>query len=179
MLQTLIDEGWGYHDTESARLAGELEAAADPPPDDDLLVRFVRLSTHTIGEHLKDWPRAGRLAERALAGRSPTAATSKAWIDLSIARLMAGEGAAAMEAELAALAAASDVGQALVESRFMLASVLIGSGQTAEAGRIYGRALGLARTLGEAAPARAIAVASNNLAFDLYEAPSARPRRRR
>lgn len=171
MLQKLIEEGWGYHDTESARLAAELDAAATEPPPDDLVVRFIRLSTHTIGEHLGDWPRASRLTERALAGRAPTAATGKAWIDLSIARLLAGDGPGAMEAELTGLAAAPDLGAALCEARFMLATALIGSGDAAAAARIYGRALDLAGVLGEAAPARAIGVTSNNLAFNLYETP--------
>jgi hypothetical protein len=56
--------------------------------------------------------------------------------------------------------------------KFMLVAALVGCGRAGEAATIYQGALDLARTLDEAAPHRAIAVASNNLATELLEAPS-------
>jgi hypothetical protein len=54
--------------------------------------------------------------------------------------------------------------------KFMLVAALVGCGRAAEAAAIYGSALDLARTLGDAAPHRTIAVASSNLATELLEA---------
>jgi hypothetical protein len=169
MTNTLLTDGWDYHATESERLAGELEAAAASPVAAEDLVPFTRLGVHTIGEHLEDWPRARRLAERLLVGRQANGETAKAWAHLWVARLLAGDAASAAEAELAFLGAAADFQAGVIEARFMLVAALVGCGRTAEATGLYGAALGLARGLGEAAPHRAIAVASNNLASDLLE----------
>ena len=165
----LLNEGWGYHDRESERLAGELEAEAGSVHDAEL-GPFLHLANHTLGEHLADWPRARRLAEKVLEGRTPKPETSLAWQRLAIARLMDGDATAAASAELAGLAAATDPLAGLVEARFLLVAALVGSKRAAEAAQIYAQALALADQLGEAAPARAIAVASNNLAAELVEA---------
>jgi hypothetical protein len=176
MLGTLLNDGWAYHATDSARFAEELEAAADAGVEPALLVQFLKISTHTIGEHLDDWPRARRLGERVLAGRTPDAETAKAWAHLWVARTLAGDPVAAAEAELACLAASGDdFRPALIEARFLLVAALVGVGRAAEASAIYVAALDLARRLGDAAPHRAIGVASNNLATDLLEAPSRTP----
>jgi len=176
VLETLLAEGRSYHDTESLRLAGELEAAALAPVAPPLLAKFLQLSTHTIGEHLGDWPRARRLAERVLEGQAATAETAMAWAWLSIARFLEGDAVQAAEAELQCLGAGdSDFRGALIETRFMLAAAMVGSGRTDEAAAIYSGALALARRAGNAAPARSVAVASNNLASELAEAVSRTP----
>jgi hypothetical protein len=171
MLETLLDNGFAYHDTDSERFAAELEAAADEARSSPAhLVRYLRFSMHTIGEHLGDWPRAVRLADRVLDGQASDSATAKAWAHQSVARLLAGDGVGAADAELTYLAAAGDDFRApVVEARFMLAAALVGSRRPHEAAGVYEGALALARTLGAAAPARAIAVASNNLATDILE----------
>lgn len=168
----LLNDGWDYHATESERLAGELEAAAGAPIDAADLAPFARLGVHTIGEHLADWPRARRLAERVLEGRIPDAVTAKAWAHLSIARLLADDPAGAAEAELSFLGASPDFRAALLEARFMLVAALVGCGRAGEAIPVFRAALALARGLGDAAPARPIAVASNNLGWEMVEAPS-------
>jgi tetratricopeptide (TPR) repeat protein len=168
-----LGDGWAHHDTEAERVAAELEAAADAPIAAGELVPLLELGVHTLGEHLRDWPRARRLAERALEGRAPTPETAKAWAHLSIARLLAGDPVGAMEAELVFLGAAGgDFRPALIEARFMLVAALVGCGRAADASPIYAAALELARGLGEAAPHRIIALASNNLASELVEATS-------
>jgi hypothetical protein len=174
VLETLVQDGWSYHDTDGERLAAELEAAAAGIVDDAHLPEFMRLATHTIGEHLGDWPRALRLAETVIRGRG--SAGAPAWSILSVARFMAGEPAMAMHAELRALSAAGGEHlDTLLEGRFMLAAALVGSGRAAEAAYIYEAALGLARHASGARAPRAAAVASNNLAFDLLEAPARSP----
>ena len=171
MLESLLEAGWSYHDAQSERLASELEAAADAAVAPGLLSRFLHLSNHTIGEHLGDWPRARRLAERTLAGRTASGETATAWARLCVARFLAGEPVLALAAEIDALRAARDGPLAtLIETRFMLIAALVGSGRAGEAAALYDGALALARQAGNAAPARAIAAASNNLAAELVEA---------
>jgi hypothetical protein len=171
-LETLLTDGFGYHDTQSARYAAELEAAAAQVVPDEHLARFLKVSTHTLGEHLGDWPRAVSLADAVLAGRTPRAATAAAWMHQSVARMLAGDPVGAAGAELAFLrGSGADVRPALIEARFALVAALVGAKRTAEATGLYADALALARQAGDAAPARAIAVASNNLAYDLVEAP--------
>jgi hypothetical protein len=174
MLETLLRDGFAYHDAESERLARELEAAADEarasPPN---WPEYARFCVHTIGEHLGDWSRAAGAVDAVLAGAAPDDATAKAWANLALARLLAGDVAGAAAAELAWLAAApAGPVSAALELKFMLVAALVGTSRAAEAAPVYTAALGLARTLGDAAPARAIAVASNNLASELVEQPS-------
>jgi hypothetical protein len=177
MLETLLTTGFAYHATESERLARELEAetaAARATPG--RWVQFLRIATHTLGEHLSDWPRAARLGDAVLAGQTPSPETARAWAHLSIARLLAGDAAGAAQAELAWLAAAGDdFRAAALELKFLLVAALVGDGRAGAAAPLYAAALDLARGLGDAAPARAIAVASNNLASDLLEAPARTP----
>src|SRR5580704_15013301 len=142
MALQLLNDGWDYHATETERLASELEAAAATPIAAEDLIPFARLGVHTIGEHLEDWPRARRLAERVLAGRRADAETAKAWAHLWVARLLAGDPAGAAEAELAFLSAATDFRAGVIEARFMLVAALVGCGRTAEATALYGAALG-------------------------------------
>jgi hypothetical protein len=174
MLDTLLRDGFAYHDAESERLARELEAAADDARAAPASwPEFLRLTAHTIGEHLGDWARAARLGDAVLTGQSPDAETAKAWAQLSLARLLAGDAGGAATAELAWMAASrGDPLAAALELKFMLVAALVGTGRAAEAGPLYAAALDLAHRLGDTAPARAIAVASNNLGSVLVERPS-------
>lgn len=173
MALQLLTDGWEYHATQSGRFAGELEAAAGSPVEAEDLVRFVRVATHTIGEHLEDWPRAQRLDERLLAGRAPDAATAKAWAHLSIARSLAGDPVGAAEAELAWMGWAPDgAGAAAVELKFMLVAALVGSGRADTAQPLYLAAVDLARRTEAPGVADAANRVSGALATDLLEAPS-------
>jgi hypothetical protein len=174
LLEKLLTDGWDYHDKECERLASELEAAADGGVATGLLLPFLHLSTHTIGGHLGDWPRALTLGKRVLDGRTPAAETAKAWSFVHVAALLAGDVVAAVNLELAYLKAAGDeFGAALLDMRFMLASVLIGAKRTGEGARLYRSALDL---VGQIQPSalldRSVAVASNNLSWELYEMSS-------
>ena len=158
--ETLLDQGWDYHDTQSARLAAELEAAALDGVPAVLAGSFLHLANHTIGEHLADWPRAAVLAARVEAG--------SAWRHLFVARMMAGDlsGALAVEAEALAVSP-PDAVPMLAHARFALVQALVGSGRTSDAGTLYAAALSLAEGAPDAR--RTIAVASNNLAAELAD----------
>jgi len=173
-LDALLNDGWNYHDSESERLARELEAAADERLTSETLIPFLHLSTHTIGEHLGDWPRAFRLGRRALDGQTPTRETARAWGRLYVAAVLAGESIEAANVELSCLeAAAENFGAALLDMRFMLASALLGAKRAGDAARVYRGALNLVGQVGQSPSLdRAVAVASNNLGWELYEMPS-------
>ena len=108
-LEKLLNDGWGYHDTESDRLARELEAAVGQGGvAPEFLIGFLHLSIHTLGHHLADWPRALALAERALDGQAPAAETGRAWRWLYVAAVLAADSLEAAIAELSYLKAAGD-----------------------------------------------------------------------
>jgi hypothetical protein len=173
VLDILLYDGFGEHASDGERYAAELEAAAEEEVPAKHLVQFAKVATHTIGEHLGDWPRARRLGDRLLEGRTPDAETAKAWGHVYVARLLAGDVSGAAEAEIdGCRGAGADFRAAVVEMKFLLVAALVGVERAPEASAIYLGALELARTLGEAAPSRAIAVASSNLATELLEAPS-------
>jgi hypothetical protein len=170
-LRKLLDDGWNYHDNESERLARELEAAAEAGMEFKLVAPFLHLSTHAMGEHLGDWARALRLGKRVLDGRTPTLETAKAWGRLYVAAVLAGDLVEAANSELSYLkAAGDDFGAALLDMRFMLAGALVASNRTREGARLYRGALDLVGQIQRTTLLdRTIAVASNNLGWELYE----------
>jgi hypothetical protein len=173
-LEKLLDDGWDDHDKESERLARELEAVAEKAIPSHQLAPFLHLSTHTIGEHLGDWARVLRLGKRILDGQTPTFETAKAWGRLYVAAVMAGDAIEAADFELSYLkAAGEEFGAALLDMRFMLAGALVGAERAGEAGRLYRSALDLVGRIRQSTPLdRTIAVASNNLGWELYEMSS-------
>jgi hypothetical protein len=173
VLDILLYDGFGEHAADGEQYAAELEAAAAGEVAAKHLVQFAKVGVHTIGEHLGDWARAEALAGGLLRGRTPDAETARAWGHLYVAAMLGGDVAGAAEAEIAfCRGVGADFRAPIVEMKFMLVAALVGSGRAAGAAATYNGALELARMLGEAAPHRAIAVASNNLATELLEAPS-------
>lgn len=173
-LEELLGIGWDRHAEESEPLADALEAAAAGGVSDDAIAPFVHLSTHVIGEHLGDWPRALALGKRVLACRTPVAETAKAWARLSVAATLAGDAVEAVELELCCLRGTdSDVETTLLEMRFMLIAALVGTKRAGDAARLYQGAIDLAGRIGQSPSLhRMIAAASNNLGWELYEAAS-------
>lgn len=80
MLDILLYDGFGDHAADGERYAADLEAAAQDEVPAKHLAQFAKVAVHTIGEHLGDWPRAAKLVDRVLAGRTPAAETAKAWV---------------------------------------------------------------------------------------------------
>lgn len=176
-LQKLLDNGWLYHDKESERLAHELEVAAESGVDPDILVPFLHLSTHTIGEHLGDWARALRLGKQVLDGRTPTFETAKGWARLQVVAVLADEPIEAADLELSYLKAiGGDLEAAVLDMRFMLIDALISSARLAEAMRLYGSAVPLIEQIDSSNFLdRTVASVSNNLGWELYETTSRSP----
>jgi len=123
---------------------------------------------------LGDWTRAFRLGKRVLDSQTPTFETAKAWGRLHVAAVLAGDSIAAAESELSYLkAAGDDFGAALLDMRFMLAGALVGAKRASEAARLYRSALDLVGQIRQSGLLdRTIAVASNNLGWELYEMSS-------
>jgi hypothetical protein len=176
-LEILLNNGWHYHDKESDRLAYELEAAAGERIAPGLLAPFLHLSVHTIGQHMGDWPRALMLGKQVLNGQMPVLETAKAWGRLYVAAVLAGDTLGAVDLELSYLrAVGDDFAVALLDMRFMLAEALVGSKRAREGARLYRSALDLVGQIGHSALLdRTIAVASNNLGWELYETSSRTP----
>ena len=57
-IKELINNGWARHDKESEALAKDLEANVALAETPAHVGAFMQLANHTIGSHLKDWPRA-------------------------------------------------------------------------------------------------------------------------
>jgi hypothetical protein len=173
-LEELLNNGWDYHGTESERLARDLEAAAEKEVLPGLLPSFLHLATHTIGEHLGDWVRALRLGKRVLDGQTPVFETAKAWGRLYVAAVLAGDCLEAANSELSYLkAAGDDFGAALLDMRFTLAGALVSSKRASDGARLYRSALDLVEQIRQSAFLdRTIAVASNNLGWELFEMSS-------
>jgi hypothetical protein len=170
-VEKLLNDSWDYHDRESERLARELEAAATEGVPSKNLAPFLHISTHTIGEHLGDWARALKLGKCVLDRRTPTFETARAWGWLYVAAVLAGDAVEAVDSELSYLrAAAENFGMALLDMRFMLVGALVGSKRTSEGASLYRNALDLVGQIRQSAFLdRTIAVASNNLGWELYE----------
>ena len=170
MINDLIREGWGYHDTESERLADELEAANLGELKGEASAHCLRLSNHTIGEHLGDWPRARRFAEAVREAAADRPVDGGFGAHLAVARYMDGDTIAAQQAEIDCLGAAEHPVDAYLSVKSLLAGALAGSGRFGDAGVVIAAANRLAAGLGEgAASNRSMAVANNNLASELVE----------
>jgi hypothetical protein len=168
-LDDLIRAGWARHEKEPEALGTDLEAAAEGL-DAAGAKSLVTLGTHTIGEHLGDWERAQRLAEKALA----EAADAPEWSDplgnLAVAQFMAGAVVRGLASETRSASLAEQPLAALLRTRVLLASALVGSKRVAEGAQLYRSVLALAEGQSEPmASDRALAITSNNLASALVE----------
>lgn len=170
MISDLIRDGWGYHDTESERLAGELEAANLDELKAEGPGHCLHLSNHTIGEHLGDWRRARRFAEAVREATADQTGEASFGAHLAVARYMDGDTVAAQQAEIECLGAAEHPVDAYLTVKSFLAGALAGTGRFADAGVVIAAANRLAEGLGDVATSnRSMAVANNNLASELVE----------
>ena len=127
MIDTLINDGWQYHDSKPEQLAQELEDDHTAVTAEQI-TNFLNLSNHTIGEHLGDWERARILAE-AVTDQSPmTAMTARSGIFLALARFMDGDPLGSRQAELATIGASTDNETALytsLDTSMLIAKALV------------------------------------------------------
>lgn len=169
----LLQQGWGYHDSNSAGLAAELEAidlsAVELPQAGALL----KLSNHTMGEHLSDWPRACALARQVWQTVDGAQSQLEVSVAVYVAELISGDPIAAASAELAALGQveltdpAAIIGVSL-QCKVTLAAALVGSDSLAQGAQLYTQVVELAQKVGvELSCDRVLAVTSNNLAGEL------------
>jgi len=166
----LIERGWERHAEETAAVADLLEQHATLAADATQAAALLRLSNHTIGEHLREWPRAGKLAAAVVSAVPDAGAAVAPLTSLAIARFMSGAvlEALATQARIVLLDAGS---AASITARI---AVEVGAHSVAggdlDRGRTsYESALELARAYADPATLRAVAVTSNNLASGLLE----------
>lgn len=170
MIIELIRDGWAYHDTESERLAAELEAANLDDLEGDLLAECIRLSNHTIGEHLADWPRARMFAETIRHAKQDESLSATFCANLAVARFMDGAEIEAQQVEIESLLAADDPIVAYLSTKSLLANALAGSRRFVDAGMVIASTNRLAFDHeGSSGSDRGMAVANNNIANDLLE----------
>lgn len=164
-LNDIIAQGWARHDKETAEVSTELEAAVEliEPTDADGAAGFMNLASHTIGDHGEDRARAMRLCEAALARLSDYGNKSP-WLQVAVARHLAGE-------EEAAQAAENELGETAtgqVRVRLLVAQGKSHEGDWESAAALYNDCVHVAESLEEGHEAeRAVAVVSNNLASAL------------
>jgi len=164
----LIDRGWDRHAEEAKAVADLLEQHAALAADATQAATLLRLSNHTIGEHLREWPRAGKLAAAVVSAVPEAGAAVAPLTSLAIARFMSGASRDALAAQVRIVLL--DAGNAA--SIIARIAVEVGAHSTAagdlDRGRtLYESGLALARVHADAATHRAVAITSNNLASDL------------
>ncbi len=172
-VESLLQQGWGYHDSNSAGLAAELETVDLSAIELTQAGALLKLSNHTIGEHLNDWPRACTLARQVWQAVDGAQSHLEVAVAVYVAELMAGDPVAGANAELAALAQVdlsdptATIGVSL-HCKVTLAAALVGSGSLAQGAQLYSQVVELARKVGvELSCDRVLAVTSNNLAGEL------------
>jgi tetratricopeptide (TPR) repeat protein len=170
-IKELINNGWARHDKESAALATDMEVHTALAQKPEHVAAYLQLSNHTIGEHLRDWPRACRLAEKLMQGREASQALATSYSNLAVAQYLGGNVPDALASETLALRFTDgEPVSMIIRTRTMVASGLIGSKRLEEGARLYHAALDLARAQeGKLACDQALAMTSNNLASELME----------
>ena len=164
----LIDRGWERHADAPQVVAALLEQHAALAADATQAAALLRLANHTLGQHLRDWPRAAAFAAAVVSTVPDADAATGPLTSLAVARFMSGTAvdALATQARIVALdagGAPSVVARIAVE----VAANSLAGGALDDGGRLYVAALALARAHADAATVRAVAIASNNLASDL------------
>ena len=169
-LETLIQIGWGYHDTESERLATELETADLNSLTNAHLAPLLQLSNHTIGETMGKWERASAFGEKVLQHAGNLSPDENAYVQLAVARYMNDEITGAHSAELQALRQSNDAMSTYIKTKALLASALAHTNEPENTGELLREVNAFGRFIEmEGEFNRALAITNNNLATDLVE----------
>lgn len=167
-LDSLVQEGWVYHDRESQRLAEELESVDFSAVTQQNLGPFLQLSNHTIGEHLGDWKRALNLAEKAISQVNESQISEQGFTQLAVVYYMNQQISKSHSAEIKSLQRSQDAMSTYINVKALLASALAGSGSIGEALDLvttinqFGRGIDI-----DGAFNRSLAITNNNVASDL------------
>lgn len=168
-IKELLNGGWARHEKESEALASDLEAHVSLAETPAHVGAYMQLANHTIGGHLKDWPRAAELAERLMSGRKDAHELAVPYSGLAVAQFMAGKQAEAMASELHSVRLTDmEPISMMVRTRVLVADAKIAAGQIDAGTLIYDAALKLARSRDEKlACDQVLAMTSNNVASEL------------
>jgi len=169
MLEEFVKNGWSYHDTDSIKLADELESYKIKEADQEYVMPYIKLASHTMGEHLKEWQRLSKLLDQVLA--LDFVNHYQAYIYSAVAAYISGDYVNASVKEAQAMAR-TDVAleQAYIEYRLLLASSLSSAGYEGAALCIYQPTMQLCKKRNlEEKLNRFIAIINNNLASQLLE----------
>lgn len=167
----LISSGWANHEGDGESVAESLAEHVGLVTDGSTALQFAALASHTIGEHLGDWPRAAGLLARAVDPLPRDEAIAMPLGNLAVAQFFAGKHTNALATETAAATLAGDGAlAAVVRIRMLISSGLMAMNRHDECAAIFRAALGLADALPEgAASERAVAITANNLGGSLLD----------
>lgn len=172
----LIANGWSYHETESERLAEELENTSIARMSVKDVAQCLQLSNHTIGEHLGDWSRARKFLQSVLDANPSSSKLSNVACYRYVADYMDADHFAAIRAEMDALSVSEHVLGTYLVLKSMLATALVGSG-------LWDKGFEILNTLNKTASTselpkstiRSLAITNNNVANDCLAADSLSP----
>ncbi len=169
----LIEGGWNYHETESERLAVELEDSNYSGLTVDQVAQCLQLANHTIGEHLGDWSRARDFVHSLLTANPFTAKDSTVACYKYVADYMNDDHLGAIHAEMDAMNSSEHPLGSYVLVKSMLAAALVGSGSIKEGCDILKALNDLASSKELPKTAiRSLAVTNNNVASELLNIDS-------
>lgn len=169
-LDELINGAWGRHETETEAVAKELEEHVGLVADPGHAAAFSAVASHTVGEHLGDWGRAGRLIDAAVDGLEDDAALTSSLILLGVAREFAEDADGASEAFERARALAGDDAVVEVRTHLARASAYMGVGTSSDLLRAHGGAMEVVGSMSDTRSVdRLVAIISNNAASHLME----------
>ena len=170
MIETLVTKGWEYHESDSERLAAELEAADVNGLQADTLLQLLKLSNHTIGEHLRDWQRAANLAERACSNSSKDALTEEVNVHLAVPCFMNNDVSKAHKAEINAILNSENAMSTYLSVKALLANALASDERFNEAFVLVESLNHFASSVDVDGPyIRSLAIANNNIASRLID----------
>jgi tetratricopeptide (TPR) repeat protein len=168
-IKELVNSGWARHAAETEAVAVDLEDAAVHATANLDANALLQLGLHVIGEHLNDWPRACRLAEKVAHGRADVHELSGMYSMLAGAQYMCGKTfeALANEANAVRLTQMEDV-SVVISIRMRVSSALVFNHKIEEAERLLDAMLALARAQDEKlASDMMLAAGTHNLANEL------------
>lgn len=169
----LVEGGWNYHETESERLASELENSNYGGLTVDQVAQSLQLANHTIGEHLGDWSRAQDFVHSVLIANPLSARDSRVACYRYVADYMSEDHQGAMHAEMDAMISSEHPLGSYVLIKSMLAAALAGSGSIKEGFAILKALNDLASSKElPKTSIRSLAVTNNNVASELLNIES-------